>query len=131
MLVNEDEYFRGQVEGDILYGVMGPPGPAGKSAYAYAKENGYTGSESDFSRLLGQFPERIDTAVQSAETAAYAAYRAIDALGNTGNGSADVKRINVFDVFVTGEKNIVIKNSYRIGTRYWRTSRKLLYHGKW
>ena len=83
MLVNEDEYFRGQVEGDILYGVEGPPGPAGKSAYAYANENGYTGSESDFSRLLGQFPERVDTAVQKAETAAAAAYKAIDALSSS------------------------------------------------
>ena len=29
MLVNEDEYFRGQVDGDIVYGIQGPAGPAG------------------------------------------------------------------------------------------------------
>ena len=63
MLINEEEYFRGQVEGDVVYGIQGPEGPAGptgKNAYQYAAENGYTGSEEKFGHLMGQLENLVD-----------------------------------------------------------------------
>ena len=37
-------------------GAQGPPGPTGKTAYQYAVDGGYTGTEEDFQALMGTGP---------------------------------------------------------------------------
>ncbi len=37
-------------------GAQGPPGPTGKTAYQYAVDGGYTGTEADFQALMGTGP---------------------------------------------------------------------------
>lgn len=37
-------------------GAQGPPGPTGKTAYQYAMDGGYTGTEEEFQALLGSGP---------------------------------------------------------------------------
>lgn len=37
-------------------GAQGPPGPTGKTAYQYAADGGYTGTEEDFQALMGTGP---------------------------------------------------------------------------
>ena len=37
-------------------GAQGPPGPTGKTAYQYAVDGGYTGTEADFQSLMGTGP---------------------------------------------------------------------------
>ena len=39
-----------------LQGPPGPPGPTGKTAYQYAVDGGYTGTEEDFQALMGTGP---------------------------------------------------------------------------
>lgn len=53
--------LQGNIDGEMIFGIQGPPGPMGetgpvgprgKSAYQYAVEAGYQGSEEDFAKLL-------------------------------------------------------------------------------
>lgn len=48
-----------------------------------------------------------------AEVGAYT-IAAVDAAGQTGRTQVSVKRMNAFDVFVVGEKNITVKNAYKV-----------------
>lgn len=45
--------FKGSLD-EWLISLIGPPGPAGKSAYEYARDGGYTGTEAEFTMQMAR-----------------------------------------------------------------------------
>lgn len=93
-------------------GKRGPAGKDGKSAYAYAQDGGYTGTEAQFTQAMGKIPETISLGIASDGLI----YIFVDGTPvGTGIPQSTGASGDVFG-YVDENNNIVIQGSLELGT---------------
>lgn len=115
----------GQPGADGKDGADGQPGTSGKSAYQYAQEGGYTGTEEEFAAKMAQEIPTVDATLTQAGQAADAAAVG-EQLGNLSEENAELKGdLNNKIEHVDGYKEYDI-GTPKVGTYWNKTAKKQL-----
>lgn len=103
------EEYGSHMEGGlgIITGPQGPAGADGKSAYAYAVDGGYTGTEAEFAAKLAQEKYANPNALTftGAVTGSYDGSAAVSVEIPSGGGSGDVNHALAVEVLASGTVN--------------------------
>lgn len=92
-------------------GIKGSPGDAGKSAYEYARDGGYMGSETKFSEQLAGIPDWDKTENYTANTTIVIPQQSVSS-GMWMNRKTDIYPGIVYAVYISGEVYFCTAHEY-------------------
>lgn len=96
--------------------IKGPQGPTGKTAYQYAKDGGYTGTEAEFASLFAELPETLeDLAAHKADIPSIGEFTERNIMIFDSSGNIKDSGVAIDKVYQIGTTWAYIKNICTLG----------------